>query len=166
MPLETTDQIEVVKGSSSVQYGSSALNGIVHARTRWPERNSKAQTRIRTFSTFYDKAYQEDYRSAQWWQTPDTGNSFQSFPHSVGFSYYNGKHYAKRNLDVVFGAFATTDQTHIVEEFNHRIRGSVRMRWTRKSLIDSTCNFRCCPCIDTAAISSYGMEILRRFSSR
>ena len=130
VPLETTDQIEVVKGSSSVQYGSSALNGIVHARTRWPERNSKAQTRIRTFSTFYDKAYQEDYRSAQWWQTPDTGNSFQSFPHSVGFSYYNGKHYAKRNLDVVFGAFATTDQTHIVEEFNHRIRGSVRMRWT------------------------------------
>ena len=86
VPLETTDQIEVVKGSSSVQYGSSALNGIVHARTRWPERNSKAQTRIRTFSTFYDKAYQEDYRSAQWWQTPDTGNSFQSFPHSVGFS--------------------------------------------------------------------------------
>ena len=49
VPLETTDQIEVVKGSSSVQYGSSALNGIVHARTRWPERNSKAQTRIRPF---------------------------------------------------------------------------------------------------------------------
>ena len=130
VPLETTDQIEVVKDLLPCNMAHQRLMELFMLGLDGPKETTRLKPEFEPFSTFYDKAYQEDYRSAQWWQTPDTGNSFQSFPHSVGFSYYNGKHYAKRNLDVVFGAFATTDQTHIVEEFNHRIRGSVRMRWT------------------------------------
>lgn len=36
LPMENIDQVEVIKGAASVMYGSSALNGVVHFRTRKP----------------------------------------------------------------------------------------------------------------------------------
>ena len=36
VPLENIEQVEVIKGASSVLYGSSALNGVIHIRTRRP----------------------------------------------------------------------------------------------------------------------------------
>ncbi len=36
VPLENMEQIEVIKGASSVLYGSSALNGIINIRTARP----------------------------------------------------------------------------------------------------------------------------------
>lgn len=36
VPLENIEQIEVIKGASSVLYGSSALNGIINIRTARP----------------------------------------------------------------------------------------------------------------------------------
>lgn len=35
-PIENIRQVEVIKGSSSVLYGSSALNGVINIRTDWP----------------------------------------------------------------------------------------------------------------------------------
>lgn len=37
LPLENLEQVEVVKGASSVLYGSSALSGVVHFRTAYPD---------------------------------------------------------------------------------------------------------------------------------
>jgi outer membrane receptor for ferrienterochelin and colicins len=53
----TTDNIrnmEVVKGASSVLYGSSALNGMVNIRTSWP--GQKALTKVTMFSGRYGQA--------------------------------------------------------------------------------------------------------------
>ena len=36
IPLENVEQVEVIKGASSVLYGSSALNGIINIRTARP----------------------------------------------------------------------------------------------------------------------------------
>ncbi len=36
LPVENINQVEVVKGASSVLYGSSALNGVIHVRNRFP----------------------------------------------------------------------------------------------------------------------------------
>lgn len=36
IPMENIDQVEVLKGASSVLYGSSALNGLIHIRTKRP----------------------------------------------------------------------------------------------------------------------------------
>ena len=36
VPLENVQQVEVIKGASSVLYGSSALNGIINIRTARP----------------------------------------------------------------------------------------------------------------------------------
>jgi outer membrane cobalamin receptor len=40
LPIDDIDQIEVVKGASSVLYGSSALNGAINVRTSWPKENT------------------------------------------------------------------------------------------------------------------------------
>ncbi|MGY8942035.1 MAG: TonB-dependent receptor, partial [Flavobacteriales bacterium] len=37
LPLENIEQIEIIKGASSVLYGSSALSGVINVRTRFPD---------------------------------------------------------------------------------------------------------------------------------
>ena len=37
LPLENLDQIEIIKGASSVLYGSAALSGVINIRTRFPD---------------------------------------------------------------------------------------------------------------------------------
>ena len=48
LPLETLSQVEIIKGASSVLYGSSALNGVVNLRTLEPGLNPVTQARIFT----------------------------------------------------------------------------------------------------------------------
>lgn len=52
-PLENVDQIEVIKGASSVVYGSSALNGVVNVITGWPK-SAKPKTTVTFFQKMYD----------------------------------------------------------------------------------------------------------------
>ena len=66
-----TDNIrnmEVVKGASSVLYGSSALNGMINIRSAWP--GQKQQTKLTMFSGRYANAS----RSTLNW----TGNALSS----------------------------------------------------------------------------------------
>jgi len=44
LPLENLEQIEIIKGASSVLYGSSALSGVINIRTRFPD--ARPLTRI------------------------------------------------------------------------------------------------------------------------
>lgn len=50
-PIENIRQVEVIKGSSSVLYGSSALNGVIHIRTDWPGNKEKISASV--YSGFY-----------------------------------------------------------------------------------------------------------------
>lgn len=52
VPLENIEQIEIIKGASSVLYGSSALNGVINVRTAYPK--DKPLTKITTFMGMYD----------------------------------------------------------------------------------------------------------------
>ncbi|MDD4213978.1 MAG: TonB-dependent receptor, partial [Bacteroidales bacterium] len=51
LPVEDVEQIEVLKGASSVTYGSSALNGAINIRTAYPK--DKPLTRITLHSGIY-----------------------------------------------------------------------------------------------------------------
>ncbi|MEI7661750.1 MAG: TonB-dependent receptor [Bacteroidota bacterium] len=53
LPIDDIDQVEVVKGASSVVFGSSAINGAINVRTAWPK--DEAATRITTFLGTYSK---------------------------------------------------------------------------------------------------------------
>lgn len=63
VPVENTKQVEVIKGASSVVYGSSALNGVVNVITEWPTQ-SEPKTDIDVNTTFFDKPQEPKQR---WW---------------------------------------------------------------------------------------------------
>lgn len=62
IPVENLEQIEVIKGASSVLYGSAALNGIINIRTAYPK--AEPQTKINLQTGFYDTP-QDEYK--KWW---------------------------------------------------------------------------------------------------
>lgn len=53
LPIDDVDQIEVVKGASSVVFGSSAINGAINVRTAWPK--DEPVTKLTTFLGAYSK---------------------------------------------------------------------------------------------------------------
>jgi iron complex outermembrane receptor protein len=65
LPLENISQIEIIKGASSVLYGSSALNGIINFRTADAENDPVTQFFAET--GIYDKPANRNWI---WWDTP------------------------------------------------------------------------------------------------
>jgi|GEM_PF-40912 len=53
LPLENLEQIEVIKGASSVLYGSAALSGVINIRTRFPD--ARPLSRITVQHGIYSK---------------------------------------------------------------------------------------------------------------
>jgi outer membrane cobalamin receptor len=47
LPVENVEQIEIIKGASSVLYGSAALSGVINVRTSYPK--EKPRTKVNVF---------------------------------------------------------------------------------------------------------------------
>lgn len=62
VPMENIEQVEVLKGASSVLYGSSALNGLVNVRTKRP--SLEPLTRVKTYMGIYGNPKNSDF---VWW---------------------------------------------------------------------------------------------------
>lgn len=103
IPVENIEQIEIIKGASSVLYGSSALNGVINIRSAYPR--SKPKTSINYSAGQYSIPQAP---AENWYKT--RGNN--SFP---GFSNLNLFHsrIIKNNLDFVIGANFNIDQGYI-----------------------------------------------------
>jgi outer membrane cobalamin receptor len=67
IPLESVSQIEIIKGASSVLYGSGALNGIIALQENEP--STKLVTSIKIQNGIYGKPKRE---SLQWWSKNPT----------------------------------------------------------------------------------------------
>lgn len=65
LPLENISQVEIIKGASSVLYGSSALNGIINFRTSDPTNVPATQTFFET--GIFDKPKNKNW---VWWNSP------------------------------------------------------------------------------------------------
>lgn len=65
LPLENLAQVEIIKGASSVLYGSSALNGVINFRTA--DASNVPVTRFYTEGGIYGAPANEDWK---WWDTP------------------------------------------------------------------------------------------------
>ncbi len=74
MPSESVGQVELVKGPASVQYGSSALSGVLHAQTMWP--TDKPFTRINVMHGGYSDPQTEQ---AKYWNGTLMENAFNIF---------------------------------------------------------------------------------------
>ena len=67
---ENINQIEVLKGASSVLYGSSALNGVINIRTKFPTKSDidrHPQVGYTTFTTHYGVIDLPKRESLIWW---------------------------------------------------------------------------------------------------
>lgn len=62
IPMENIQQVEVIKGASSVLYGSSALNGLINVRTTRP--GLEPVTTVSAYAGVYGTPDNKDYR---WW---------------------------------------------------------------------------------------------------
>ena len=63
VPLENVAQVEVIKGASSVLYGSSALNGVINVRTQRP--GTEPQTKLSAYVGIYDNYTNYKYTGAR-----------------------------------------------------------------------------------------------------
>ncbi len=97
IPIENLEQIEVIKGASSVLYGSSALNGVINVRTAYPR--DKPFTRITTFSGVSN--------------LPDSLNWATDFPpFQTGISFLHSRK-IKQNFDLVIGGNLFAEKGYI-----------------------------------------------------
>lgn len=107
IPLENVEQIEVIKGASSVTYGSSALSGSINIRTAYPK--NKPLTKINTYSGFYDAPAGNN---TKWWKG-NANFSGLSFMHSQKI----------KQLDLVVGGMGIYDHGFIGPPSQHTTPG-------------------------------------------
>lgn len=113
-PLENVDQIEVIKGASSVVYGSSALNGVVNVRTAWPGEVPK--TSVTFYAGIYDKPPREELI---WWES-----------RQPAFQGYFVSHQQKvKNLQFVVGSNMDFIQSYLQDADEFRFRFNFKTRW-------------------------------------
>ncbi len=82
LPIESAEQIEVIKGAASVLYGSSAMNGTINLRTGWP--TQKPVTKISTYQGIYSDP---NRRATIWWDrntSPSQNGAFFSHKQQFG----------------------------------------------------------------------------------
>lgn len=102
IPTENLSQIEVIKGASSVLYGSSALNGIINIRTAYP--TDKPKTKINLYTGFYSAPEPEE---ARWWDEDD-------LPIYGGMNFFHSRKVG--TLDIVAGGNFLIDNGFIGPE--------------------------------------------------
>ena len=129
VPLENIEQVEVIKGASSVLYGSSALNGIINIRTARP--GLTPQTRVSTYVGIYDDPKNESYAYSDntFWKNdkypvePILRNSLYNGirkPIYEGFDFSHSRRIG--NFDVSGGLNLFTDEGYREQSYNKRFR--------------------------------------------
>lgn len=106
LPLEALGQVEVLKGSSSALFGTSALNGVVQLRTLVPQ--DEPLTRVSVYHTLYDAPPRN---SLKWW------NGWQS---RTGIRLLHA--FRTGQNDFVLSAYGQKDQGYKWEEIDNRAR--------------------------------------------
>jgi len=98
LPVENLEQIEIIKGASSVLYGSAALSGVINIRTAYPK--DEPQSKINVYSGIYDNPTR---RHAIYWDDANPVFSGMNFFHSRKAG----------NWDIVIGGNIFTDNGYI-----------------------------------------------------
>jgi len=137
LPIENLEQVEVIKGASSVLYGSAALSGVINVRTAYPR--EKPSTRVNVFGGVYDNP---GHVPAKWWG--------ENPPLFTGANFFHSQQFG--NFDLVLGGNAFADQGYVGPErlpadtlavdpnrigpggYENRIRFNVGTRWRNKKV--------------------------------
>ena len=120
VPIETMEQVEIIKGASSALFGSSALNGVINLRTKYAR--DKPETQVNTYTGIYGDSKQASYN---WWKTDHKSNpSYQgtTFAHSQKLG----------NFDLVMGGQLYNDEGYRKGANEQRVRGNINLRYNFK----------------------------------
>ena len=129
IPLENVEQVEVIKGASSVLYGSSALNGIINIRTARPGLTPK--TRFSAYVGVYGDAENDKYQwsDKSFWKDdkysvkPILRGSLLSGIRNPIYEGFDLSHSRRiGNFDVSGGINLFTDEGYRQQGYNKRFR--------------------------------------------
>ena len=118
-PIENMEQVEIIKGASSTLYGSSALNGVINIRTRFP--GPEPHSSITMFSGIYGNPKREEIK---WWSTHSPFFTGARFGHSQRLG----------NLDLVFGGNIQSEKGYQENKNEQRIRFNMNLRYRFKKV--------------------------------
>jgi len=118
LPIEIVEQVEVVKGASSVLYGSGALNGIVNMRTAFARNEPRTQASI-----FYGQ-YDAPRNTYKWWAGSSQSQKGITFSHSQKIG----------RLEMVIGAHKYDDDGFRMLETESRDRFNTALKYSFKKL--------------------------------
>lgn len=82
IPMEQASQIEVMKGASSVLYGSGALNGVIALSEKTPE--PERETKIKVQYGFYDNPRRQ---SLKWWSRSPMNQQVEAYTSKMNQKY-------------------------------------------------------------------------------
>lgn len=114
IPMESMSQIEILKGASSVLYGSGALNGIISLTEKEP--GLKPETKIKIQSGIYDNPKRS---TLKWWSK---NPMFQQV------DFYHGRMYKKIGFTIGGNGYLNPGYKQGEQENRARINGSVYFR--------------------------------------
>lgn len=115
VPTEGVDGVEIIKGASSVIYGSSALNGVINIKTRNP--SDKPHTQVTASSGFYDSPKRQSLR-----YQGDVRNTVSNIT-AYHTRTYNG-------LGLTLGLNALNDESYKMSDYDKRVRATIGLRKT------------------------------------
>jgi len=121
IPLECASQIEILKGASSVLYGSGALNGIISLTEREP--GLKGETRVKLQSGIYSDPKR---KSLKWWSTNPM--------FYLGDAYY-GKMYKKMGFTMSVNGYSNPGYKEGEKETRGRISGTLFFKLNKNKKI-------------------------------
>lgn len=118
LPIENLEQVEIVKGASSVLYGSGALNGVVNLRTAF------ARSEPRTQATLFYGRYDAPRHVYKWWKGSSQSQKGFNFSHAQKIE----------NFDLVIGAHKLSDDGFRMFETESRDRFNTSIKYSSKKV--------------------------------
>ena len=115
MPTEGVNGVEIIKGASSVIYGSSALNGIIHIKTKKP--SSNPYTQLTLSRGFYDLPKRKSLHYQ--------GNKRNTISNLT--AYHTGVY---KGLGVTLGVNLLDDESYKMSDYDKRGRVNLGLRKT------------------------------------
>lgn len=137
VPIEALEQVEIIKGSASALYGSSALNGVLNMRTINPK--PEMVNKILLNYGFYGQPRQKNWN--WWWskkvvkRNGDTAEHVQR-PMFGGVQFLHAKQYG--DFGVVLCGGYNQDQGFRQQNDYKRVRMTAKLRYTPKKLASLT----------------------------
>lgn len=117
LPIEMVEQIEIIKGATSVMYGSSSMNGIINLKTIRPTTTPKNM--VVSYIGISDKPHNS---AAKWWSKPRISSG----------TYFHRAHKVSDFFEYTIGGNLEYTQLPYQEYNEYQLRGNFNFKWYSK----------------------------------